>query len=77
MEFHKLWIICLAKIFSSALLFPILKIKFLMAQIVIKNFEQEIFVFETTIFEDFLLECKILNSRVVENIFPEKLNCDL
>ena len=48
-----------------------------MAQIVIKNFEQEIFVFETTIFEDFLLECKILNSRVVENIFPEKLNCDL
>ena len=64
----------LGKLFSTSLQFPILNVKFLMAQIIKKNVYEEKFFYKITILEDYLYILKIENSKVVENIFPKELS---
>ena len=57
------------RIFSTTLLFPILKVKFSVAETVKIFFNKK--VFEITIFVDYSLIFKDGNSKVVENVFSE------
>ena len=66
------WILAFSgKIFSTTLLFPVLKVKFPVAEIVKRIFWTEKSF--KTIFEDFVLILENENSRVVEKIFPKKV----
>ena len=56
-------------ILYTTLLFPILKVKFSVGEIVKIVFKKK--VFEITIFGEYLLIFKTGNSRVVEHVFSE------
>ena len=56
-------------ILYTTLLFPILKVKFSVSEIVKNVFKKK--VFEITIFEECLLILKTGNSRFVKNVFSE------
>ena len=67
----------LGKVFSTAALFLILKVKFLMTEIFKKIFWKQIYFYKYLYLEIFLHIFKIGYSRVVENISPEEISHDL
>ena len=64
------------KIFPTTLQFRILKVKFSVAEFVIRQFLKNKFLFKFTIEGDLLIS-KIGNHRVAKDISPQKISHDL